>query len=205
MTIWDKDSLDCFILKGERGKKRGREALRNTWTQNTWCCYVLSCFSRVQLFATQWTIACQASLSTEFSRQEHWSELLCPPPGGLPDPGIEPVSPKSPALAGKLFTTRATWEAKILGKFYKFYGIFYCNQDVIAERKVKLLSHVRLAVTPWTVAYQAPLSVGFSRQGYWSGLPFPSTGDSSRPRNQTRVSHIASRRIIIWATWEAQL
>ena len=40
--------------------------------------------------------------------------------------------------------------------------------------KVKLLSCVRLFVTPWTVAYQAPLSVGFSRQEYWSGLPFPS-------------------------------
>ena len=40
--------------------------------------------------------------------------------------------------------------------------------------KVKSLSHVRLFVTPWTVAYQAPLSMGFSRQEYWSGLPFPS-------------------------------
>ena len=37
-----------------------------------------------------------------------------------------------------------------------------------------LISHVLLFVTPWTVAYQAPLSMGFSRQGYWSGLPFPS-------------------------------
>ena len=66
--------------------------------------------------------------------------MPCPPPRDLPDPGIEPMSPKSPALAGKRFTTRATWKAKILGNFYKFYGIFYCNQDVIAERKVKLLS-----------------------------------------------------------------
>ena len=40
--------------------------------------------------------------------------------------------------------------------------------------KVKSLSHVRLFATPWTVAYQAPLSMGFSRQEYWSGLPFPS-------------------------------
>ena len=39
--------------------------------------------------------------------------------------------------------------------------------------KVKLLSHVRLLATPWTAAYQAPLSVGFSRQEYWSGLPLP--------------------------------
>ena len=43
--------------------------------------------------------------------------------------------------------------------------------------KVKSLSRVRLFVTPWTIAYQAPLSMGFSKQEYWSGLPFPSPGD----------------------------
>ena len=43
--------------------------------------------------------------------------------------------------------------------------------------KVESLSHVRLSVTPWTVAYQAPPSMGFSRQEYWSGLPFPSPED----------------------------
>jgi len=47
--------------------------------------------------------------------------------------------------------------------------------------KVKLLSHVRLLVTPWTTAYQAPLSMGFSRHEYWSGLPFPSPGDLPIP------------------------
>ena len=48
--------------------------------------------------------------------------------------------------------------------------------------KVKSLSHVQLLVTPWTVSYQAPPSVGFSRQEYWSGLPFPSPGDLPNPR-----------------------
>ena len=43
--------------------------------------------------------------------------------------------------------------------------------------KVKLLSRVRLLATPWTAAYQAPLSMGFSRQEYWSGLPLPSPGE----------------------------
>ena len=43
--------------------------------------------------------------------------------------------------------------------------------------KVKSLSRVQLFATPWTVAYQAPPSMGFSRQEYWSGLPFPSPGD----------------------------
>ena len=46
---------------------------------------------------------------------------------------------------------------------------------------MKLLSRVRLFVTPWTVAYQAPLSMGFSRQECWRGLPFPSPGDLPDP------------------------
>ena len=46
--------------------------------------------------------------------------------------------------------------------------------------KVKSLSHVRLLATPWTAAHQAPLSMGFSRQDYWSGLPLPSPTDFYR-------------------------
>ena len=52
--------------------------------------------------------------------------------------------------------------------------------------KVKSLSCVRLFATPWTVAYQAPLSMGFSRQEYWSGLPFPSPGDLPDPEIEPR-------------------
>ena len=52
--------------------------------------------------------------------------------------------------------------------------------------KVKLFSHVRLFATPWTVTYQAPLSMGFSRQEYWSGLPFPSSGDLPNPGIESR-------------------
>ena len=65
---------------------------------------------------------------------------------------------------------------------------------------VKLLSHVRLFATPWTVAYQDPQSMGFSRQEYWSGLPFPSPGESSWPRDWTQVSRIVGRRFTVWAT-----
>ena len=64
--------------------------------------------SRVQLFATPWTDARQAPLSMGFSRQEYWSGLPFPPPGDLPDPGIEPASLASPALAGGFFTTSTT-------------------------------------------------------------------------------------------------
>ena len=45
------------------------------------------------------------------------------------------------------------------------------------QSEVKLLSRVQLFATPWTIAYQTPQSMGFSRQEYWSGLPFPSPGD----------------------------
>jgi len=73
---------------------------------------VLSHLRHVRLFATPWTIAHQAPLSMGFSREEYWSGLPCPPPRHLTDPGIEPVSPMSPALAGSFFTTSATWEAE---------------------------------------------------------------------------------------------
>ena len=52
--------------------------------------------------------------------------------------------------------------------------------------KVKSLSRVRLFETPWTVAYQASLSMGFSRQEYWSGLPFSSPGDLPDPGIEPR-------------------
>ena len=66
----------------------------------------------VQLFATLWTVACQAPVSMGFPRQEYWSGVLCPPPGDLPDPGIEPASFTTPALVGRFFTCSATWEVQ---------------------------------------------------------------------------------------------
>ena len=59
---------------------------------------MLNCFSHVRLFATPWTVDCQAPLSLGFSRQEYWSGLLCPPPGDLPDPRTEPTSSVLPVL-----------------------------------------------------------------------------------------------------------
>ena len=58
------------------------------------------------------------------------------------------------------------------------------------------------SVTPWTITCQAPLSMEFSRQEYWSGLPFPSLGDL--PRDRIQVVHIAGRFFTVWATREAQ-
>ena len=66
------------------------------------CEYALS---QVQFFETPWTVAHQVLLPMEFSRQAYWSGLPFPTPGDLPDPGIEPTSLVSPALAGGFFTT----------------------------------------------------------------------------------------------------
>ena len=65
------------------------------------CVCVLS-LSRVQLLVTPWTVAHKAPLFMEFSRQEYWSGWPSPPPGDVPNPGIEPTSP---ALSGRVFTT----------------------------------------------------------------------------------------------------
>ena len=135
--------------------------------------------------ATLWTVAHQAPLSMGFSRQEYWSGLPCPPPGDLPHPGIEPASLMSPALADRFFTTSATWEA----------------QKHTYKDKVKSLSRVQLFGTPWTLAYQAPQSMWFSRQVLeWVAISF--SRGSSQPRDRTQVSRIVDRRFAIWDTKE---
>ena len=97
--------------------------------------------SRVQLFATLWTVAHQASPSMGFSRQEYWGGLPFPSSGDLPHPGIKPRSPtlQADTLPSELCLTLAT---------------------------------------PWTIACQTHLSMGFPRQEYWSGWvnTFPSLG-----------------------------
>ena len=72
---------------------------------------MLSHFSCVSLFLTPWIVAHQAPLSVRFSKLEYWIAWPCPSPGDLPDPGIEPTSLTSPALASRFLTTSATWEA----------------------------------------------------------------------------------------------
>ena len=75
----------------------------------------------------------------------------------LPNTGIKPTSPECSALSRRFFTTEPSGKPLSL-----------------TDDDVKLLSHVQLFAIPWTVAYQAPPSLEFSRQEYWNGLPFPS-------------------------------
>ena len=87
---------------------------------------VLNCFSRVQLFATLWTVVRQAPLSTGFSRQKYWSGLPFPSPEDLPDPGIEPISPADalpPEPPGKF--NHLQLGGKIFVKWWICFGDIY--------------------------------------------------------------------------------
>ena len=82
-----------------------------------------SCFSHVQLFATLWTLAHQAPLSMGYSRSESWNALPLPSPGDLPNPGMESVSLRSPALTSRRFITSTTWETLMYNRGV-FTGVF---------------------------------------------------------------------------------
>ena len=132
--------------------------------------------SHVRLFASPWTAAHQAPLSMGFSMQEYWSGLPFPSPRNSlsaaaaakslqscptlchPIDGSLPGSP----VPGILQARTLEWVAISFSKAWKW------------KVKVKSLSRAGLLATPWTAAYQAPPSMGFSRQEYWSGVPLPS-------------------------------
>ena len=100
--------------------------------------YVLSHFSCVLLFATPWTAAHQGPLSMRFPRQEYWSGLPCPPPGDLPNPGIQPTSLRSPALAGRFFTTYTTWESHTWLYTYIYTYIYIYITSAVLKKLVQI-------------------------------------------------------------------
>ena len=96
---------------------------------------MLGRFSCVRFFATPWTVAHQAPLFMGFSRQEYWSGLPFPTPGGLPHLGSEPASFTSPALAGRFFTTSTTWKAhvSIIVPIYTYIVFLYVPYNCISH------------------------------------------------------------------------
>ena len=101
-TIWSMgsprvgDNWETSPSPRAEEDEEDRETLESDYLEFEWA-RLLSGFSRVRFFATPWTVAHQAPLSTGFSRQDHWSGWPCPSPGDLPDPRIESVSPEAPA------------------------------------------------------------------------------------------------------------
>ena len=186
---------------------------------------------------TLWTVTHQVPLSVEFSRPEYWSGLLFPPPGDLPDPGIEPRSPALQADSlpfeppGKLASAQKTNEKLLASAYASFQTVpstsfmtfppflgragvtelgkmtgqirlvagwrhsssasltstwaSACPSSMCCSRcscvHGRSLSCVPLFATPWTVACQAPLSMGFPRQEYWRRLACPPPGDLPDP------------------------
>ena len=86
-------------------KRCAKEFETRTFTMKKQLYIGVCTLSYVQLFMTPWTVAFQAPLSMEFSRQEEWNGLPFPTPGNLPNPGIELASLVSPVLASRFFTT----------------------------------------------------------------------------------------------------
>ena len=85
---------------------------------------------------------------------------------------------RTPVFTAALCTLVETWKQPK----------WLSTEEWIKKKWSKSLSRVRLFATPWTVAHLAPLSMGFSRQEYWSGLPFPSPGDLPDPGIEPRSS-----------------
>ena len=127
----------------------------------------------MQLFVTPWTVARQAPLSLGFSRKKTGVGCHALLQGIFPTQGLNLYLFSSPVFAGGFFTTSTTWEVWRRNTLQ--------NKWTSASCVCESLRRVWLFVTPWTVARQAPLFMGFSRQGDWSGLPFLSPGDLPNP------------------------
>ena len=148
----------------------GIERLRLTYIH---C--VLCRFSRVQLLTTQWAVAGQTPLSMGFSRQGYWSKLSCPPPWDLP-PGIEATSLMSPALAGRFFTTSATWEAHIYTTIHKMWEtrVRSLGREDPLEKEMAAHSSSLAWKIPWTEEPGGLQSMGSQRVGHdWATPPPP--------------------------------
>ena len=123
-----------------------------------------------------------------FLRRRFWYSSL---------PNALNLAPRPPASRGSYGVIEKAWPLAPATQWLEFqsYCGYRCTSRSILFNllapcifiyEVKPLSRVRLFATPWTVANQAPLSMGFSRQEYWSGLPFPSPGDLPNPGIEPR-------------------
>ena len=143
------------------------------------CVCVLSHFSHFWLCVTLGTVAHQAPPSMGFSRQEYWSGLPFPPPENRPDPGIKPTSPAAPALQAD--SLPLSHQGSPLMWLHPGKPILSWNCQKPKMHLIHLTYGTPALNPAWAVACQVPLSRGFSRQEYWSGLPYPPPGDLPNP------------------------
>ena len=114
LKSWDINSnrdmkYNTFFICNSRGKP-AKERISRLKIGQWKLCVCARSLQSFPIFATLWTVACQAPLSMGSFKCNYWSGLPCPPPGDLPDPGTELASLISPVLAGGFYTISATWE-----------------------------------------------------------------------------------------------
>ena len=183
---------------------------------------LLSHFSRVQLCVTPKMAAHQAPLSLGFSRQKHWSGchfiLQCMKVESEREVAqlcltlSDPVDYSLPGSSVHgIFQARVLeWVAiasylRLICKF--LFLIAWCSNSWFHACMVSHFSRVWLFVTLWTIAHQAPLSTGFSRQEYWSGFPYPPPGHFPDPGIKPlslSSPALAGESFATSATWKAK-
>ena len=133
-------------------------------------CVCVQLFSYIRLFVITQTVACQAPLSTEFSRQEYQSGLPFPPLGDLPDPGIKPAYLVSPALTSAFFTTESPGKPR-----QKHSSCQFLKQPLI-KRKRTHLNRSGPSLQPRVVKSVSPEVYGSFGKGY-TGFPCRSVSE----------------------------
>ena len=135
------------------------------WTRV--CVSMLNHFSHFQLFASLWTIACQAFLSMGFPGQEYWSELPCPPPGGLPDPGIKPAPLRSLASADRFFTAPPPGKSELRCRSNQIWTVI---GSVLGESYSFVSSQMLLGLGKWNLLPHASICIRWWKKWFWSFL-----------------------------------
>ena len=194
---------------------------------------VLSCFTHVQLCdAMAYSLLGSSVHAILQVRIREWAAI--PSPGDLPDPGIKPASLMLPAVSGRFFTTRATWESMILYIMYIWFQnesnvylclsqllqqtykiLFYQNISLYLYQNISLLKLIELLIFhiekrkwKWISCiqlFETPWTVhGILQDRILEWVAFPFSRESSQPRDQTPVSYLAGGFFTSWATREVQ-
>ena len=158
------------LSQGDSEKKRWWKSLTECIGHNIaalkddGACVSAQCFRSVWLFATLWTVACQVPLSTGFPRQEHWSRLLCPPPGDLSDPGMEPGFPVSAALQADSLPLSHWGSLKDDGRIIKIFSCIWCYSKIIHTCKSESLVSGRHGMVVWIMGECCFIQAFFSHR-----------------------------------------